>query len=98
MGSLEAAGMPDTKLLRAGLFFQEGILVGARELVQEIHGAESENVELTVRSLLLLADIHCNGGDPAGAVQQLVRAAELATSRRLDQLLHLAGLQLANCC
>eukprot|EP00092_Neocalanus_flemingeri_P029626 GFUD01032172.1.p1 GENE.GFUD01032172.1~~GFUD01032172.1.p1 ORF type:complete len:768 (-),score=319.74 GFUD01032172.1:114-2417(-) len=95
--SLEAGGVPDAKLLRAELFFKEGRLVEARELVQEVQGSESENVELTVRSLLLLADIHCSGGDPAGAVQQLVRAAELATSRRLDHLLHLAGLQLANC-
>jgi len=95
--SLEAAGVPDAKLLRAELFFKEGRLVEARELVQQLQGSDCENVELTVRSLLLLADIHCSGGDPAGAVQQLVRAAELATSRRLDQLLHLAGLQLANC-
>jgi len=95
--SLEAGGVPDTVLLRAELFFKEGKLVEARELVQKILGAEHENVELTVRSLLLLGDIHCSGGDPAGAVQQLVRAAELAASRRLDLLLHLAGLQIANC-
>jgi len=95
--SLEAAEVPDAKLLRAELFFKEDRLVEARELVQELSVSESENVELTVRALLLLADIQCSGGDPAGAVQQLVRAAELATSRRLDQLLHLAGLQLANC-
>jgi len=95
--SLEAAEVPDAKLLRAELFFKEGRLVEARELVQELSVPESENVELTVRALLLLADIQCSGGDPAGAVQQLVRAAELATSRRLDQLLHLAGLQLASC-
>jgi len=95
--SLEAAAVPDAKLLRAELFFKEGRLVEARELVQQMLVKETENVELTVRALLLLGDIHCSGGDPAGAVQHLVRAAELATSRRLDQLLHLAGLQLANC-
>jgi len=95
--NLEAGGVPDTVLLRAELFFKEGKLVEARELLQQILGEGNENVELTVRSLLLLGDIHCSGGDPAGAVQQLVRAAELAASRRLDLLLHLAGLQLANC-
>jgi len=95
--NLEAEGEVDYSLLRAELFFKEGKFVESRNLLQQIISAEDQSVELTVRALLLLADIQCCGGDAAGAVQQLVRAVELAEGRRLDLLLHLAGLQMANC-
>ena len=55
MDSLEAAGVPDTKLLRVE-FFKEGKLVEARELVQDFLMLETENVELNARSLLLLSN------------------------------------------
>jgi anaphase-promoting complex subunit 5 len=94
---LEAGGAPDARLMRAELCFKEGRAVEARQLVQEVLGAGPKHAELEVRALLLLADIHCWSGDPAGAVQQLVRGADLAGQQRL-QLLHVqARLQLAHC-
>ena len=93
---LEAVDAQDSKLLRAELHFKQGSVVEARQLVQELlSGKEPKEVE--VRALLLLADIHCWSSDPAGAVQHLVRGAELARLARLQLLLVQARMQLAHC-
>jgi len=97
VNKLEADQVPDSALLKAELSFKMGNLVEAREMLKEINASKTKNIEINVRSLLLLADIHCCGDDPAGAVQHLIRAVELAISHRMDHLLHLAGLQIANC-
>jgi len=102
---LQANEVPDATLLRAELAFKQGKVVEAREVLQPIltdlgdnnNNKESTSAEVKVRSLLLLADIHCWSRDPAGAVQQLVKAAQLARSRRLELLAVQARLQVAHC-
>ena len=93
---LEAVDAPDAALLRAELCFKQGRAVEAREGVQAVLGA-APKAEVLVRALLLLADIHCWSGDPAGAVEQLVRGAEAAREARLQLLHSQARLQLAHC-
>jgi len=66
------------------------------ELVQKILG-DKKSFEVEVRTLLLLADVHCWSNDPAGAVQHLVKGAELARNRRLQLLYVQARLQLSHC-
>ena len=93
---LEAVDAPDAALLRAELCFKQGRAVEAREGVQAVLRA-APAAEVLVRALLLLADIHCWSGDPAGAVEQLVRGAEAARAARLQLLHSQARLQLAHC-
>ena len=68
---LEAAQAPDALLLKAELYFKEGKAVEARQLVQKLLASKDTAVEVEVRTLLLLADIHCWSGDPAGLLEKV---------------------------
>jgi len=94
---LEAAQAPDALLLKAELFFKEGKAVEARQLVQQLLASKDTAAEVEVRALLLLADIHCWSGDPAGAVQQLVKSAEKAKKGKFQLLYTQARLQISHC-
>jgi len=94
---LEAAQAPDALLLRAELSFKEGKAVEARHLVQQLLAKKDTSIELEVRALLLLADIHCWSDDPSGAVQELVKAAEKAQKNKLQLLYTQSRLQISHC-
>lgn len=94
LSSLEA---PDAGLALSELYFHQGHVTEARSELEPIISSQSVSSDVRTRAWLLLADIHCLSGDPAGAIPHLTSATSLAADHRHDHLHCLAVLQLAHC-